>query len=139
MSSLAAVRTAVITTLGLHLPGVKLYRRVPASVILPCVIVMPALADYLVTHGNGGTMWDLDLHVLVSSTDEDVAQEALDQYIAPIGDKSIVRIIHENPTLGADNISALVVRLTAYGFQFAVSGDQHIGATLRMQALTTNS
>ena len=137
-ATLKDVRTAIATTLSAVLTDVKMYRRVPESIVAPCIVIQPAAADYLVVHGNGATGWEFDLQVLVRSTDDDVAQEELDDYVTATGTKSIVRIIHATPALGRTDASAVVRSLTAYGSSYTVSGDTFVGATLRLYVILTN-
>lgn len=140
MATLKQVRAGFKTTLEANItsPNILAYSRVPASPIVPCVVVMPAATEYLVTMNRGGDMWDFDLHVLTPSGDDDVAQDLLDEYIAPTGTRSIPAIIHANQALGLSGVQAVVRRLTNYGFRFEAVQIPHIGATLRAQVLITN-
>jgi len=139
MPTVREIRAAIGATVTANIDRLKIYKYVPPSVILPCLIIAPASADYLVTHGNAGTGWEFDLHILVQSTEDEVAQDALDDYIDATSDRSIVRVIFENTDLGIDNVSAVVRRMTAHNFRFQAAGDDHIGATLRLSVLATNS
>lgn len=140
MATLKDVRTGFKTILEANItnPGVMVYKRVPGAPIVPCVIVAPANADYLITMNRGGDMWEIDLHVLTPSGDDDVGQDLLDEYVAPTGARSIPAIIHQNKTLGLSGVEAVVARMTAYGFRFETVGTPHIGATLRTRVLITN-
>lgn len=126
-------------TLQAAFDDTAVYERVPASVVVPAVLIVPAQGDYLVVHGNGGTSWEFDLVVVVPSADEDVAQDILDDYIDARGDKSIVAVVHANPSLGRADCSAVVRRLSNYGIKYAVSGTEYIGATLRLSVLATHA
>lgn len=140
MPTLVEIRTAIKTTLDTALPKTAVYKRVPDNPVLPCVIVQPAVpSDYQVVFGRKADRWEFDLHVLVPSADSDVAQDTLDEYIAGVGELSIPAIIHANPTLGRADCSSAVLRLTAYGFRFQAVGVDHVGATLRMLVVATNS
>lgn len=138
MATLKDVRGAFRTILEGNISGVQVYYRVPGAPNLPCIIVQPATADYLITMNRGADMWEMDLHVLAPSADDDVAQDLLDEYIAPTGARSIPAIIHANKTLGLSGVEAVVARLTAYGFRFESSSVPHVGATLRTKVLITN-
>lgn len=138
MATLKDVRTAFKTILGNGISGVQVYSRVPGAPIVPCIIVVPATADYMVTMGRGGDMWEFDLHVLTPSGDDDVGQDLLDEYVAPTGARSIPAVIFASRTLGLSGVDAHVARMAAYGFRFETVGTPHIGATLRARVLITN-
>lgn len=140
MSTLKQVRSAFKTVFEANItnPPVMVYNRVPAAPVLPCVIVMPAAVDYLVTHNRGGDLWEFDLHVLVPSGDDDVGQDLLDEYVAGTGSRSLVTIVQANNTLGLSDVSAVVLGMTSYGFRFESSQTPHIGATLRARVVLTN-
>lgn len=139
MPTLKEVRAAFGTTIGASIGGINVYHRVSANILVPCLVVMPAKADYLMTFNRGGDLWDFDLHILVPSGDDDVGQDLLDEYVAGTGDRSIVSIIHADKTLGLANAEAVVTAMTAYNFRFEAVGALHIGATLRARVVITNS
>lgn len=139
MPTLKNVRTAIKSTLESAITGLKVYERVPAGVVVPAVLIVPALADYLVVHGNAGTGWEFDLVVLAPSADEDVAQDILDDYVDARGSKSIVAVICASPALGRSDCYATVRRMSNYGIRYTVGSDQFIGATLRLFVVATHA
>lgn len=138
MPTLKQVRAAFGTTIAANLGGFTVYHRVAANMLVPCLVVMPTAADYLVTFNRGGDMWDFNLHILVPSADDDVGQDLLDEYVAGTGPRSIVAIIHANKSLGLAGTDAHISGMTGYSFRFEAVGTPHIGATLRAQVLVTN-
>jgi hypothetical protein len=140
MSTLKQVRAAVGTTVNANIssPNMMVYSRVPANPIVPCLVVVPATADYLLTMNRGGDDWYFDLHILVPSADDDVGQDLLDEYVAGRGARSIVTIVHANPSLGLADVSAVVTGMTAYNYRFDAVGVAHIGATLRLRVVLSN-
>src|SRR5215207_1370120 len=135
MPTLKQVREAAKTTLLAAIADTSVYKRVPTSVNVPAILIVPAQGDYLIVHGNAGTGWEFDLIVLAPSGDEDVAQDVLDDYVDARGDKSIVSAIHANPSLGRNDCSAFVRSLSNYGAKYKVGVDEYIGATLRLSVL----
>lgn len=139
MPSVKQVRAAVKTTLTAAIAETSVYERVPGSVVVPAILIVPAQADYVAVMGNAATGWEFDLVVLAPSTDEDVAQDILDDYVDARGSKSIVAAIHANTGLGRTDCSAVVRRMTNYGFKYKVGTDDYIGATLRLFVIATHA
>lgn len=137
MPTLGEVRTAIKATLVLALPKTAVLKHIIGNPPLPCIMIQPATNDYLVVMRRGADTYELDLHILVPGDDE-VAQDALDEYVSGIGDKSIALIVENNKTLGRSDCSAVVARMTNYGFRFALVGNDHVGATLRLRVTVTN-
>lgn len=139
-ATLKEIRAAIGDVLEANIvnPPIQVYRRVGGNLNVPCIVVMPATTDYLVTYNRGGDLWEFDLHILTPSADEDVGQDLLDEYVAGTGDRSVVSVIHQNKQLGLTGVEAHVARMTNYGFRFEVIQVPHIGATLRAQVLVTN-
>lgn len=132
MASLAAIRTAVKTTLEAAIPGVHVYDKVPGATQVPAFVVEPAVADFLVAMGRGTDTWELDVHVMVGEADEIVAQTSLDDYVTGAGPKSVRSAIFAARDLGLTHTDAHVSAMTAYGVRFEQAPTQHIGATLRL-------
>lgn len=132
MASLAAIRTAVKTTLRANIAGLHVYDKIAADVHVPSVVVEPNTADFVAAMGRGTDTWELDLHVIVADADEIVGQTKLDDYVTGAGPKSIRAVIFDNQTLGLTGTNAHVSAMTAYGVTFEQAPIQHIGATLRL-------
>lgn len=139
MPSLKQVRAAVKATLLAAIDETSVYERVPGSVVVPAILIVPAQADYLAVMGNASTGWEFDLVVLAPSADEDVAQDILDDYVEARGSKSIVAAIHANTSLGRTDCSAVVRRMTNYGIKYSVADNPYIGATLRLFVIATHA
>ncbi len=133
MASLAAVRTAVKTTLEAAITGLHVYDKIPgATHMLPAVVVDPVTADFLVAMGKGTDTWEFNLHVVVTDAEEILGQIKLDDLVTGAGAKSIRSAIFTNKTLGLAHTDAHVSALVAYGVRFEQAAVQHVGATLRL-------
>ncbi|WP_435111876.1 hypothetical protein [Nocardiopsis synnemataformans] len=131
MASLTQIRAALADTLN-QLEDLVAYKTVPDSPLLPCVIVTPSEADYTVSMGRGTDTWEFDLYVLVSLTEAGIAQDALDEYVASYGDRSIRQHIWLNRTLGLPDVDAHVSRMNQYDARFTSIDIEHVGAVLRL-------
>jgi hypothetical protein len=136
LSSLSTIRAAVKSTLETAIQSLRVYDTVPEAVELPAVVVQPTNADFDVAMGRGTDTWTLELLVLVSWGDSDLAQNALDDYISGAGDSSIREAIFNNRGLGLTDCDAHVRDLTSYGVRFQAAQIDHVGAVLTMTVHT---
>lgn len=139
MASLAAIRTAVKTTVEAAISGLQVHDLIPAKPVPPCVLVMPAEADFVVAMGRGTDTWQFDLTVLVPTADLVVGQSLLDPYITGDGISSIREAIWNARALGLSNVDAHVAGMSEYGGLHDYGGTQHVGATLRLIVHTTGT
>lgn len=89
MPSLRTVRDTLASTVAEAVPDLHTYANVPESPSDPALIVRPRSADFMVAMGRGAITYVFDLIVLASRRDDDLAQYDLDEYLEPIGDKSV--------------------------------------------------
>lgn len=139
MSSLAAIRTAIKTTLNAAIADLNTYDTVPDASNLPCVVVAPVNADFDVSMGRGLDTWHIDLFVLVSDSERKLAQDQLDSFVTGAGPRSIRQAIFLERTLGlseATGTSAHISGMTSYGAKFTMSALPHVGAKLRLTVHT---
>lgn len=140
MSTLAGIRDAIKTTIETAVPELHVYDTVPdAANVLPCVIVIPFTADYVVAMGRGLDTWELDLLVLTSTSDMEIRQDDLDAYVSGSGARSIRQAIFNARTLGLANTDAHISQMIEYGARFMVADFDHLGARLRLVVHTTGT
>jgi hypothetical protein len=132
VASLAAIRTAVKTTLEAAITGLRVYDKIPGATQVPAVVVDPVSANFVVAMGRGTDTWEFDLHMVVSDAEETLGQIALDDYVSGAGARSIRTAIWNARTLGLTNTDAHVSGLLAYGVRFEQAPIKHVGATLRL-------
>lgn len=132
MASLAAIRTAVKTTLEAAIPGLHVYDKIVGATHPPAVVVDPVDANFVAAMGRGTDTWEFDLHVVVSDAEETLGQIALDDYVTGAGPKSIRTAVWNDRDLGLAHTDAHVSALVAYGVRFEQAPIQHVGATLRL-------
>jgi hypothetical protein len=132
VATLAAIRTAVKTTVEAAISGFTVHDLVPAKPVVPGMLVMPADADFIVAMGRGTDTWTFDLTVLVPTADLVVGQSLLDPYISGAGSSSIRQAIWNARTLGLTGVDAHISGMSEYGGLHEYGGAQHVGATLRL-------
>ncbi len=139
MSTLAQIRDGIVTTIDAGISGLRIYGRVPASPILPCVIVIPTAADFDVAMGRGSDTWRFDMHVLVSAGSDEVGQRKLDSYVTGGGSSSIRQVVFNARTLGLADTTAHVSEMVAYGLGMEAVEIEHIYATLILVVETSGT
>lgn len=140
MSSLAAIRDAIKSTIEAGITSLHCYDTVPdATNVLPAVVVLPFTADFEKAMGRGTDQWSFDLLVLTSTGDLGLGQDALDDYVSGAGTKSIRQVIFNNKTLGLSDVDAHVSQLLEYGMSFTNAEVPHIGARLRLEVFTSGT
>lgn len=133
MASLKDIRAAVKTTLEAAIPSLHVHATVPDAVnVLPAVLVIPWTAELNVAMGRGTDTWELDLLVLVSTTEIGLRQEDLDELVTGAGAKSIRQAIFQTKSLGLPETDANVSQMLEYGARFPVGEIEHLGARLRL-------
>ena len=122
--SLPAVRDALKTALA-TIPGLRTYDVAPGQVVVPAAVVVPGepLVEYQVAMG-GGAQLTFNIMLLVQLATERIAAEALDQYMAEVGDHSVKAAVDGN--LGGVVMDANVVSVGAYGFH-TYAGAEYFG------------
>lgn len=141
MAALAAIRTAIKTTLEANITDLRVHDTIPDSISPPALVVAPAesAADFQVAMGRGLDTWNFDLLVLVSMTTARIAQDALDAYVTGAGASSIRQAIFNNKTLGLDDVDARVASVSKYDFTYTVGSIDYAGATLRLIVHTSGT
>ena len=116
------------------------YPYVRGSVNLPCVLVMPGgngrnneAGDPTLAMARGTEKWSFQLIVLCSRTDEDSGQELLDLFLDKQGELSIRQAIWQNPSLGVDDVDAMVTGIVEYHGSYDMVSTRHVGAAVLVQ------
>ncbi len=138
MATLSQIRTAVKTIVESPTANLKVYPRIPGTPTSRAAVLRIATADFAVTMGKGFDTWNLDLIVLLSTGDLDVAQQHLDEYIDGGGSNSIRAAVFATPGLGLSNTSAHIAGVVGYG-PFDAAAYDHVGAILRLVVTTKPS
>lgn len=140
MSGLEAIRDAIKTTIEAAVPELHGYDTVPeAANVLPCFIVIPFTADYVVAMGRGLDTFEFDLLILVSTSDMNIRQDDLDAYVSGSGARSIRQAIFNARTLGLAGTDAHISQMLEYGARFVVAEFDHLGARLRLIVHTSGT
>lgn len=137
MSSLAAIRDAIKTTIGDNITGLRGHDTIPDAISPPAFVVVPVDADFAVAMSRGTDTWNFDILVLVSRTSTRTAQDALDAYVTGAGASSIRQVIFNNRTLGLADTTAHIAGMSKYDFEYTVGAVDYAGATLRLVAQTS--
>lgn len=139
MPSLIEVRTAIADTLAAHIPGVNFKARMTRGVVVPAVVIYPADMDYLHTFRNSSTQWQFNLNVM-AGTDEEFAQDPLDELVDARGDRSIPAVLLANPTFGRPDCHLMEpLTMSGYGARWTVGDSTYVGAVIRVGVIVTHA
>lgn len=140
MASLAQIRTALVLTIKAALgPSViNGYANVPESVVTPAFMAVPRTTDFQRAMGRGLDAYTLDVVVLISRADDQLAQDALDDFVNGFGPKSIRQAVFNARTLGI-GVDASVTGMTDYGGTFTIGAIDYVGARLNVEVLTSGT
>ncbi len=143
MASLPELRQALYDVLS-DIEDLSVYTTTPeTNPNYPALLIQPATATFTtaLARQSGQDVYEFDLVILVSGADLQVAQEALDEYLALRGDRSIRQRINGSPKLGLlDNsrTTAHIERMESYGITQSRDPEvRDFGATLRLIVRTT--
>lgn len=139
MASLASIRDAIATTVGTAIASLQVHARPPAKPTPPCLLVLPAEADFNVSMGRGTVTWRFDLLLLVPSADLVVGQTLLDPYVTHAGSSSVQAAVFATPALGLAATDAHVSGLSEYGAVVDYGGQTHVSAKLHLVVHTAGS
>lgn len=138
MASLAAIRTALVTTIDTALTGVSGYETVPGSINVPAFMVVPKMTNFEGAFGRGLDTYTFDVIVIVSRADDQLAQTNLDPYITGAGASSIRQAVWNARDLGI-GVEARVTGMTGYGDTFTFGTTDYFGARLTVEVLTSGT
>lgn len=143
MADLRDIRQALYRLL-FGIEGLSVYTTTPeTNPNYPAILIQPDTATFTTpaARQGGQDVYEIDLVVLVSGADLQVAQDALDKFLALSGPKSIRQCINENPKLGLDDNSrttARIERMESYGITQSRDPEvRDFGAVLRLIVRTT--
>lgn len=143
MASLPELRAALYDVLS-DIDDLSVYTTTPeTNPNYPALLIQPATATFTtaLARQGGQDVYEFDLVILMSGADLQVAQEALDEYLALRGPRSVRQRINESPKLGLDDNSrttARIERMESYGITQSRDPEvRDFGATLRLVIRTT--
>lgn len=131
MAVLKTVRDGLVTRLN-TISGLRAYDNWPGLINIPAAIVWPASEDYEEAIGTGNIL-RFEIVIMVQIADYERAQEALDDYLAYSGTKSIRVAIEGDRTLAGAVQSLSVKGWRNYGQKEAVGGVAYMGAILDVE------
>lgn len=99
MATLAEIRAALADQIAAGVPGLRAHAGWPGGIVPPCAVVARRETQFDVDF-DGDDDHTLTVRVLVSLGDDRSAQDALDQYLSPDGERSLAAAVHADPTLG---------------------------------------
>lgn len=143
MASLPELRQALYDALS-DIDDLSVYTTTPETTPnYPALLIQPVTATFTtqLSRQTGQDVYEFDLVILMSGAELQVAQEALDEYLALRGPRSVRQRINENPKLGLDDNSrttARIERMESYGITQSRDPEvRDFGATLRLIVRTT--
>lgn len=137
MASVAAIRTAVKTTVTAAISGLYGYDTAASIVHVPAFVVVPRASNFDLAMGRGADEHDFDIIVLASNRDLALAQAELDKYATGAGADSIRAAIFNARTLGLSNTDAHVTGMSSYGQIIEVAGQDYMSATLSLKVYSS--
>lgn len=138
MPSLSTIRTALKTTIEAAVTGISGYDTVPESINVPAFVVAPRSTDFQRAFGRGMDAYSFDVIVLVSRSDDRIAQLALDPYVNGFGSSSVRQAIWNARDLGI-SVDAAVTGMSDYGATYTFGNTDYIGARLAVEVLTSGT
>jgi hypothetical protein len=140
MASLTQIRTALESTISAAVSGIQGYATVPEVTNLPAFVVVPRSSEFGRAMGRGLDGYTFDVIVLVSRSDDQLAQAALDPFVNGFGSSSIRQAVWNTRTLGlTDGTEATVTGMSDYGAPFDVGDIDNVGARLTVEVLTSGT
>lgn len=106
---------------------------------VPCIHVFPGEVEYDTTGSRGLDEWTFVVQALVGEQTDRGAQELLDEFLAPAGDKSIKEAIESDRTLNGVVDDLRVTRVDSYR-EYAVNNRlAALGAEWRVSVFVDGS
>ena len=130
--TLPAVREGLKNALE-TIPGLRAFDTMPQAIPeTPVAYVLPVTGNYHYTMDDN-LRYDFDITVAVSLKPSfSQAQELLDEFISPTGDRSIMKAIEADPTLDGACDMVKCDAFTDYGFVI-YGGIQYLGVRFRVE------
>jgi hypothetical protein len=125
---------ATVNTIKAGVPELNVYPRVVPSIVLPALMAYPPdEVGYAETFDDEATvLFVLRLYVQQQQNGND--QKALNRYISRDGDKSVVKVLRDNPRVGGAAADVRVVQAANYG-NWPVGSVTYLGVELRISAM----
>lgn len=118
-TSLTDIRTGIGTRLA-TISGLRVSPTIPEQVNPPVAIVQPESVTYDLNARNGLTQYTMVVTVIVARADGRSAQNAVDQYVAPEGPKSVKAAIEADRTLAGKVNTLRVTQVSNYAMTDAL-------------------
>lgn len=124
--------------------GVRGRPFIPGTVEPPSIVIVPgtfipgdtkAAIEFDSTMANGSHDYIFTVALILSDADRRVAQEEVDQYISPEGEKSLKAALEADMTLGGVVSFARMVKVVQYGF-LVWNGNNFFGAQCVVEVTT---
>lgn len=135
MSSISEIRQAIARTVDNYSEmEIYCYPEVRDSGHMPCIMLEPVGADFLMTMGAAMDEWEVNMFVLTSrAVGTNEAQDTLDELCTGSGPNSIRQILYEHSDVGlSDDTTVTVAMLRGYGGSFEWAKTSHVGAILKL-------
>jgi hypothetical protein len=113
MTTLTEIRTGLAARCA-TISGLRTSATMPEQPQPPVAIVQPESVQYDLNARNGLTQYNMIVSVVVSRADARSAQNQVDEYVAPVGTRSIKAAIEADRTLGGKVNTCRVVQVANY-------------------------
>jgi len=116
MATLTEIRQGLADRLA-TIDNLRVAATMPEQVNPPISVVSIESVQYDLNARNGLTQYNMVVTVIVARADARTAQNAIDQYVAPTGDRSVKAAIEGDRTLGGKVNTCRVTAVTNYQIQ----------------------
>lgn len=138
MATLKEVRQALATTLTTYISDLNVSPLAVGAVTPPHVVIVPSPFDYLKVFGNKVSDFEFMLDIF-AGTDEQFAQDKLDELVDGEGARSIVDVLTTYPLVGVTGCSVKgPIRLAHYG-TLTAGNTNYIGARITLGVVVTRA
>lgn len=108
------------------------------TVNVPAAVIGVETIDYDSTMARGSDDYILTIRLLVAESTEEIGQDALDEYLASAGDRSIKAAVEAEKSLGGVAHFAVVRGVTEYG-DIEYGGVGYLGAVFTVEVTASGT
>ena len=137
MATLTQIRTDLATRLA-AIPNLAVYPVIHDGMEPPCVVVgMPDPLEYNLTFGPTAGVYTIPLRLYVSRFDAELAQEALDEFIAPTGLTSVKRAVEDTTVAILSGWHTVTVTKVGEFGAYRLGDVDHLGCEFTTEVVAT--
>lgn len=138
MATIKQLREGILTRLQ-EIDGLRAVSHAPDRVSPPAAAIELSSLEFGATYGpNAVDTYQFTIRVYTSRSDDKAGQDRLDEFINAAGDKSVLQLLHADPTLGGIAQTLRVTGMDGYGV-YDVGNTAYYGAEFAVTVLARRS